>query len=162
MKGGVEAAVQRVLNASSRLESRQQFGVGGSVPATPPAWVGPPHTHAAAAAAAGVRLADGRVFRGKVVISNATRWDTFEGLVGEQKMPESEKLFRCGHAAGLAGRGGGLKSRSIHVRAQPHGLDGPGSKGGHHVGCACGWSHPVLLPCPPVLAGSGTRRAPVS
>lgn len=44
--------------------------------------------------ATGVRLADGRVFRGKVVISNATRWDTFEGLVGEQKMPESEKLFR--------------------------------------------------------------------
>lgn len=43
---------------------------------------------------AGVRLADGRVFRGKVVVSNATRWDTFEGLVGEQKMPESEKLFR--------------------------------------------------------------------
>jgi prolycopene isomerase len=42
----------------------------------------------------GVRLADGRVFRGKVVVSNATRWDTFEGLVGEQKMPESEKLFR--------------------------------------------------------------------
>jgi prolycopene isomerase len=44
--------------------------------------------------ATGVRLADGRVFRGKVVISNATRWDTFEGLVGQDKMPESEKLFR--------------------------------------------------------------------
>lgn len=44
--------------------------------------------------AAGVRLADGRVFRGKSIISNATRWDTFEGLMGESKMPESEKLFR--------------------------------------------------------------------
>jgi hypothetical protein len=43
---------------------------------------------------AGVRLADGRVFKGKTVISNATRWDTFEGMVGESKMPESEKLFR--------------------------------------------------------------------
>jgi len=49
---------------------------------------------AAAVRATGVRLADGRVFRGKTVISNATRWDTFEGLVGEAKMPESEKLFR--------------------------------------------------------------------
>jgi len=44
--------------------------------------------------ATGVRLADGRVYQGKVVISNATRWDTFEGLVGEQQMPESERLFR--------------------------------------------------------------------
>ena len=44
--------------------------------------------------ATGVRLADGRVYKGKVVISNATRWDTFEGLVGEQQMPESERLFR--------------------------------------------------------------------
>ncbi|WIA41668.1 hypothetical protein OEZ86_009018 [Tetradesmus obliquus] len=44
--------------------------------------------------ATGVRLADGRVFRGKSIISNATRWDTFEGLMGESKMPESEKLFR--------------------------------------------------------------------
>jgi prolycopene isomerase len=44
--------------------------------------------------ATGVRLADGRVYKGKVVISNATRWDTFEGLIGEQQMPESERLFR--------------------------------------------------------------------
>jgi hypothetical protein len=43
---------------------------------------------------AGVRLADGRIFRGKTIISNATRWDTFEGMMGESKMPESEKLFR--------------------------------------------------------------------
>jgi prolycopene isomerase len=45
--------------------------------------------------ATGVRLADGRVYKGRVVVSNATRWDTFEGLVGADKMPESEKLFRC-------------------------------------------------------------------
>ncbi|KXZ53863.1 hypothetical protein GPECTOR_6g781 [Gonium pectorale] len=44
--------------------------------------------------AVGVRLADGRVFRGKTVISNATRWDTFENMIGEDKLPESEKLFR--------------------------------------------------------------------
>ncbi|GIL48169.1 hypothetical protein Vafri_4859 [Volvox africanus] len=44
--------------------------------------------------AVGVRLADGRVFRGKTVISNATRWDTFENMIGADKLPESEKLFR--------------------------------------------------------------------
>jgi prolycopene isomerase len=42
----------------------------------------------------GVRLADGRLFRGKTIISNATRWDTFEQLLGEGRMPLDEKLFR--------------------------------------------------------------------
>ncbi|KAI3431833.1 hypothetical protein D9Q98_010586 [Chlorella vulgaris] len=46
------------------------------------------------ARAVGVRLADGRVYRGKTVVSNATRWDTFEGMIGEDKLPESERLFR--------------------------------------------------------------------
>lgn len=46
------------------------------------------------ARATGVRLADGRVFRGKTVVSNATRWDTFEGMIGEERLPESERLFR--------------------------------------------------------------------
>jgi hypothetical protein len=56
------------------------------------------HTPAVSASpllTAGVRLADGRVFRGRTIISNATRWDTFEGMMGESNMPESEKLFRC-------------------------------------------------------------------
>ena len=44
--------------------------------------------------AVGVRLADGRVFRGKAVISNATRWDTFEKLMAQEEMPKSEALFR--------------------------------------------------------------------
>lgn len=48
-----------------------------------------------AARAVGVRLADGRVFRGRTVVSNATRWDTFENLLGDQDMPEAEQLFRC-------------------------------------------------------------------
>lgn len=48
----------------------------------------------AASKAVGVRLADGRVLKGKTVISNATRWDTFEGLVGEERLPNSERLFR--------------------------------------------------------------------
>jgi len=44
--------------------------------------------------ATGVRLADGRLYRGKTVISNATRWDTFESMLGESKLPTCEKLFR--------------------------------------------------------------------
>lgn len=32
--------------------------------------------------------------RGKTVISNATRWDTFEGLMRSQPLPQSEELFR--------------------------------------------------------------------
>ena len=47
--------------------------------------------------AVGVRLADGRVFRGKAVVSNATRWDTFEKLLAREEMPKSERLFRQGN-----------------------------------------------------------------
>lgn len=32
--------------------------------------------------------------RGKTIISNATRWDTFEQMLGEDCMPESEVKFR--------------------------------------------------------------------
>lgn len=44
--------------------------------------------------AEGAKLTDGRLFRGKVVISNATRWDTFGHLIDENRLPESEKKFR--------------------------------------------------------------------
>ena len=44
--------------------------------------------------AVGVSLADGRRFRSKTVISNASRWDTFEGFIGDDRLPEGEKLFR--------------------------------------------------------------------
>ena len=43
--------------------------------------------------AVGARLADGRYFKGKVVISNATRWDTFGRLVNKESIPESENKF---------------------------------------------------------------------
>ena len=46
----------------------------------------------------GVELADGRRIYGKTVISNATRWDTFEKMLNkapkEYAMPESEASFR--------------------------------------------------------------------
>lgn len=62
--------------------------------------------------AVGVQLADGRVFRGRSIISNATRWDTFEGMIGQERMPQSEHLFRC---ALLAGSSLGWQGRSLVV-----------------------------------------------
>lgn len=44
--------------------------------------------------AVGVRLADGRKFFSKTVISNATRWDTFGKLVKVDDLPEDEKNFQ--------------------------------------------------------------------
>ncbi|GAX80223.1 hypothetical protein CEUSTIGMA_g7661.t1 [Chlamydomonas eustigma] len=51
-------------------------------------------TGSAGQRAYGVKLADGRVFRGKTIISNATRWDTFENMIGDDHLPQGEKLFR--------------------------------------------------------------------
>jgi len=46
----------------------------------------------------GVQMADGKTIRGKAIISNATRWDTFENLLKdaprEVAMPKSEASFR--------------------------------------------------------------------
>ena len=44
--------------------------------------------------AVGVELANGKVFFAKRIISNATRWDTFEKLLSAQEMPNSEKKWR--------------------------------------------------------------------
>eukprot|EP00873_Tetraselmis_striata_P044416 jgi/Tetstr1/464680/TSEL_009432.t1 len=40
-----------------------------------------------------VKLADGREIRGRSIISNATRWTTFQKLLPVEKLPETEKLF---------------------------------------------------------------------
>lgn len=44
--------------------------------------------------AVGVRLATGEKYRAKRVISNATRWDTFEKLLPPEQMPEREKKWK--------------------------------------------------------------------
>eukprot|EP00897_Mesotaenium_endlicherianum_P004272 jgi/Mesen1/3873/ME000207S02882 len=44
--------------------------------------------------AVGVRLSDGREYRAKSIISNATRWDTFEKLVEREAVPEEERAFQ--------------------------------------------------------------------
>ena len=40
--------------------------------------------------AVGVQLANGKVYRGQRIVSNATRWDTFEKLLPVEKIPPNE------------------------------------------------------------------------
>ncbi|BAY08632.1 carotenoid isomerase [Calothrix sp. NIES-2098] len=44
--------------------------------------------------AVGVKLANGQVYRGKRIVSNATRWDTFEKLLPVESMPRNEKKWQ--------------------------------------------------------------------
>jgi prolycopene isomerase len=44
--------------------------------------------------AVGVQLASGEVYRAKRIVSNATRWDTFEKLLPKAEMPASEKKWQ--------------------------------------------------------------------
>ncbi len=44
--------------------------------------------------AVGVELANGKIIFAKRIISNATRWDTFEKLLPADEMPSSEKKWR--------------------------------------------------------------------
>lgn len=44
--------------------------------------------------AVGVRLASGETIRAKQIVSNATRWDTFEKLLPPEKMPLAEKKWQ--------------------------------------------------------------------
>jgi prolycopene isomerase len=44
--------------------------------------------------AIGVQLADGKVYNGKKIVSNATRWDTFEKLLSTNHLPSSEKKWQ--------------------------------------------------------------------
>jgi len=44
--------------------------------------------------AVGVRLADGKEYRGKRIISNATRWDTFEKLLPNNPLPKKEQKWQ--------------------------------------------------------------------
>jgi prolycopene isomerase len=44
--------------------------------------------------AVGVKLATGEEYRARRVVSNATRWDTFEKLLPPEAMPRAEKRFQ--------------------------------------------------------------------
>lgn len=44
--------------------------------------------------AIGVKLSDGKEYYARKIVSNATRWDTFEKLIPAEKMPNSEKKWQ--------------------------------------------------------------------
>jgi prolycopene isomerase len=44
--------------------------------------------------AVGVKLADGKEYYGKRIVSNATRWDTFGKLLSPQSMPQKERKWQ--------------------------------------------------------------------
>lgn len=44
--------------------------------------------------AVGVQLANGKVYRGKRIVSNATRWDTFAKLLPAEQIPNNEKKWQ--------------------------------------------------------------------
>ncbi|MDL5053800.1 carotene isomerase [Oscillatoria laete-virens NRMC-F 0139] len=44
--------------------------------------------------AVGVQLANGQTYRAKRIVSNATRWDTFENLLPAEQMPAREKKWQ--------------------------------------------------------------------
>jgi len=44
--------------------------------------------------AVGVELASGQIYRGKRIVSNATRWDTFKKLIPVDKIPNNEKIWQ--------------------------------------------------------------------
>ncbi len=44
--------------------------------------------------AVGVQLASGAVYRAKRIVSNATRWDTFEKLLPAEEMPKAEQKWQ--------------------------------------------------------------------
>ncbi len=44
--------------------------------------------------AVGVQLANGQIYRAKRIVSNATRWDTFEKLLPKEDIPKTEKKWQ--------------------------------------------------------------------
>ncbi|MBW4478234.1 MAG: carotene isomerase [Tolypothrix brevis GSE-NOS-MK-07-07A] len=44
--------------------------------------------------AVGVQLANGKIYLGKRIVSNATRWDTFENLLPAEEIPINEKKWQ--------------------------------------------------------------------
>ncbi len=44
--------------------------------------------------AVGVKLADGKEYRAKRIVSNATRWDTFEKLLPKNELPKKEEKWQ--------------------------------------------------------------------
>ncbi len=72
--------------------------------------------------AVGVTLASGKTYRAKRIISNATRWDTFEKLVPASKMPKTEKKWqqRYQQSPSFLSLHLGVKSEALPIGTECH------------------------------------------
>ena len=107
--------------------------------------------------AVGVQLASGQVYRAKRIVSNSTRWDTFEKLLPAAEMPKAEKKWQQRYQ----------KSPSflnLHLGVKAEVL--PDGTECHHIllenwdkmEAAEGWTHIVVAP---VLEEDQGRQAEV-
>lgn len=78
--------------------------------------------------ARGVKLADGTEISSKVVISNATRWDTFGKLVPQSKVPDDERRFQERYVKSPS-----FCSLHMGVCADKVDFDGMGDTDCHHI-----------------------------
>ncbi|WP_068817328.1 carotenoid isomerase [Phormidesmis priestleyi] len=72
--------------------------------------------------AVGVTLASGKTYRAKRIISNATRWDTFEKLVPSSEMPNAEKKWqqRYQQSSSFLSLHLGVKSEALPIGTECH------------------------------------------
>jgi len=84
-KGGVGKIAEALVNGLEAAGSSIRYGarVTAILPKTP-----------ASDGTVAVKLSNGEVLRSKSVVSNATRWDTFEHLLTDQPTPSSETKWQ--------------------------------------------------------------------
>ncbi|PSB17718.1 carotene isomerase [Phormidesmis priestleyi ULC007] len=72
--------------------------------------------------AVGVRLTSGQTYRAKRIISNATRWDTFEKLIPASQMPKTEKKWqqRYQQSPSFLSLHLGVKSEALEIGTECH------------------------------------------
>lgn len=81
-KGGVGQIAQKLANGLEKYGGEIRYGTRVTEVITE------------GGRAVGVRLASGEELRAKRIISNATRWDTFNGLLKKTPLPPSEKRWQ--------------------------------------------------------------------
>ncbi|MEH2447594.1 MAG: carotenoid isomerase [Nostoc sp.] len=81
-KGGVGQIAQKLVEGLEKAEGKIQYQARVTKIITEQG------------KAVGVQLANGKLYRGKRIVSNATRWDTFEQLLPAEEMPDNEKKWQ--------------------------------------------------------------------
>ncbi|MFB2769267.1 carotenoid isomerase [Pelatocladus sp. BLCC-F211] len=72
--------------------------------------------------AVGVKLANGQIYRAKYIVSNATRWDTFEKLLPQEKILANEKKWQQNYekSPSFLSLHMGIKASSLPAKTECH------------------------------------------